>query len=104
MLTRDQQYALCVQKQVQQIYDQTKKDEKNRRRYGVMSHKLPVLIRSAGLVQALAFVESRITKEKEIYETFLNDLAFSVEQQDRETLLKSSRTAELNEYIRLTQQ
>jgi len=54
MQTLDQQYSASAYEQVLSI-----KKEKDYKKYGAMAHKLPVLIHTAGLVQALEFVNSR---------------------------------------------
>jgi len=66
-----------------------------------MAHKLPILIRTAGLVQALAFVEAR---GKEIQKRLLTDLKATIEPNDPRTLLIHAQNADLSEYMRLTQQ
>ncbi len=98
MQTRDQKYAAAVYKQIEQI---KKKEEKQYKRYGAMAHKLPILIRTAGLAQALEFVNSRGKQEQR---QLLADLAVTVGQSDTETLLRQARGVELGEYMRLTQQ
>jgi CRISPR type III-B/RAMP module-associated protein Cmr5 len=121
MLTNDQRYAIDVHDQVITV-QQTFKDEKDKRRYGSMSHKLPILIRTAGLAQALAFVESRIAppdsndkKKQDPYRQLLKDLDTTIlgpdsSQQEHESLQeefrlpKIAREAPLEKYILLTQQ
>ncbi len=66
-----------------------------------MAHKLPILIRTAGLAQALAFVNAR---GKEEHKRLLNDLALTLKQQNRENLAETAMNAALSEYIYLTQQ
>jgi len=77
------------------------------KKYGTMAHKLPVLVKSAGLTQALHFVESRGSEEQK---TLLDHLAEQLcdakllKQNSKEALLKEVRTASLQNYIRLTQE
>ncbi len=92
MYTRDQQYAINVFEKVSKV----KKDDQTG--YGSMAHKLPILIRTAGLTQALAFVDSRGTPAQQ---QLLKDLAGTVGKPE---LVKTARELNLNEYIRLTQQ
>jgi CRISPR-associated protein Cmr5 len=100
MQTRDQKFAAIVYNQVTQV--KTKNAAKEQYKpYGAMAHKLPVLIRTAGLAQALEFVRSR---GKPVQQQLLEDLAVTVEQNDTATLLERVRRAELSEYMRLTQQ
>ncbi len=93
MLTRDQAYGISAHKNVQAI-----KENKAARKYGVMCHKLPILIHTAGLAQALAFVDSR---KGDIYKTFLEDLGKTVEEKD---IVTTAREANLNDYMRLAAQ
>jgi CRISPR-associated protein Cmr5 len=64
-----------------------------------MAHQLPILVRSAGLAQALAFLETRTPHG---HCQLLKDLAATVGEP--ETLAQKARTAPLNEYIYLTRQ
>lgn len=100
MFTRNQRYASAIYEQVSQI--QRKYKEKERNEYGSMSHKLPILIRSAGLAQALAFVASRGSDSQQ---ELLEHLAQVVISQDAnaDQLLTRSRTAPLNQYMQLSQ-
>ena len=95
MLTRTQRYAAQIIGQVTGV------PEEQRKKYGTMAHKLPVLVRTAGLAQALAFVECR-GSEGEGQKLLLDHLAAAVGQAPRNTLLNASRTAGLREYRRLT--
>jgi CRISPR-associated protein Cmr5 len=72
------------------------------KQYGAIAHKLPILIRTAGLVQALSFVEAR--SKKEIQKRLLTDLKATIEPNDPRTLLVHAQQADLSEYMRLTQQ
>jgi len=84
------------------IYEQVlaykgKPDEK---KYGSMAYTLPILIRTAGLAQALAFVQS---KKKEACTNLLNHLAEVVmNDKDGEKFLEKSRTPNMQEYMYLT--
>lgn len=95
MQTRSQKFAVDVFPRVeaQQGADKTHKTQ-----YGGMAYKLPILILSAGLAQALAFADSR---GKGGAQVLLQDLAQTLQQDD---LLKFSRQANLREYRRLTQE
>jgi CRISPR-associated protein Cmr5 len=95
MQTRDQKYATIVHDQVSRIENQ-----EGYKQYGAMAHKLPILIRTAGLTQALEFVN---TRGKGLQKQLLEDLAITVEQNDTANLLKSVRSANLSEYMSLTQ-
>ncbi len=95
MQTRDQKYAVDVYKRVSQVKGE------NRNTYGSMAHKLPILIRTAGLAQALAFVESK-AKNNVALKQLLNDLSETVDKPG--ILTETARTAPLSEYMLLTQQ
>lgn len=96
MQTREQEYAVKVLKQVSNLH----KPKEYLDQYGSMAHQLPVLVRSAGLAQALAFVEAR---GKDAHKDLLNDLAQVVGYGDGKTLAAKSRTAELTDYMLLTE-
>jgi CRISPR-associated protein Cmr5 len=67
-----------------------------------MAHKLPVLVRTAGLAQALSFVEARGENPQR---QLLDDLAATLGYQDgRAGLLAESRNAELSQYMYVTKQ
>lgn len=93
--TLEQELAEKVYYKVAEI--EKKKDEASA--YGSMAHKLPILIRTAGLAQALAFVESR---GKEPQHNLLNDLADVVSGQTRSQFVEDSRKADLQNYVYLT--
>ncbi|GIX07837.1 MAG: CRISPR system Cmr subunit Cmr5 [Candidatus Poribacteria bacterium] len=98
MQTRDQLYAQTVYAQVSQMAgEEIPKSDRNA--YGSMAHRLPALIRSAGLAQALAFVEAR---GKEPHKRLLDHLAQTLGEGSRSDLLERSRRAELPEYLDLT--
>jgi CRISPR-associated protein Cmr5 len=98
MQTRDQQLAAQIFEKVCKVAEFSDSD---RKKYGSMAHKLPVLIRTAGLVQALAFVDARGEKAQH---TLLDHVAQVIGFNERRELLDKSRTAALNEYMHLSQQ
>jgi CRISPR-associated protein Cmr5 len=97
MQTRDQKYAAQIYKQVSAVKEDNNIKDK---RYGALAHKLPVLIRTAGLAQALAFLEARGKDEGKKLIEHLN----AVVMNGNKNLLASSRESELSEYMYLTQQ
>ncbi len=100
MKTIEQQFAAAVYPRVKAYESE---NDKAKKRYGVMAQKLPVLIRTAGLAQALAFVEAKATGSNEKpYQQLLNDLATVLNFQDRDTLLTQSRESQLDGYVHLT--
>lgn len=97
MKTRDQEFASDVVQKVSAVKKNLNKDECNR--YGSMAHQLPILIRSSGLAQALAFLETRDTKG---HRQLLSDLEATVNLPG--TLVQKARALPLNEYMHLTRQ
>lgn len=91
--TRNQRYAAQIFGQISRL------PKAQHEKYGSMAHKLPVLVRTAGLAQALAFVESRGSDEQK---RLLDHLAEVVGAGNQQTLVERSRKAELPEYMRLT--
>lgn len=106
MITREQAYAAHIYTQVEALGRSHPQGTKERSQYGAMAHKLPILVRTAGLVQALAFVD---TRREAVHRQLLGHIAETVSLQRSEkltadTLLKLSREAPLPEYMRLAQQ
>jgi CRISPR-associated protein Cmr5 len=104
MQTRKQEYASSAFDQVNALKTSSEKEKDPRAyrtRYGSMAHKLPVLIRTAGLAQALEFVQSR---GKDEHKKLLEHLEETVlpDRTQGKSLLKRSREAKLGEYTRLT--
>jgi CRISPR-associated protein Cmr5 len=97
MKTRDQEYASDAVQKVSAVKKNLNTDARNK--YGAMAHQLPILIRSAGLAQALAFLETRDTAG---HEQLLKDLAATVGLP--KTLVQRAREAPLEEYMHLTRQ
>ena len=108
--TRDQRYASDVFSKVSDFGKQFPKEtgQKERESYGTMAHRLPVLIRTAGLAQALAFVEAKATGKADsekprqrAYRQLLKDLGKTVSRAD---LAEAAREADFLDYMRLTEQ
>lgn len=106
MHTNQQRYAQKAFKQTSAIAEEykkgTKEGDKYRKKYGSMAHKLPLLIRTAGLAQAFAFVQA---KDETAYTDLLNHLATAVNWPNAATgeqLAAKSRSAHLDNYILLT--
>ena len=103
MPNREQEYAATVYSHVNEFRTRhPDENDKDRKRYGSMAHKLPILVRQAGLVQALAFANSRSSKDP--YNELLTHLAMTVGASSADNLLYRSRKACLSEYIYLTDQ
>lgn len=90
-LTRDQKYAIAAFNKVSAI------SKEKRDSYGSTAHQLPILIRTSGLAQALAFVEG---KKQTGCMQLLEDLrsTIGIEQ----SLAEHAREVELTEYMLLT--
>lgn len=97
MATRNQQLAADAHRQVTQF--KTEHDEKAHKKYGTMAHKLPVLVRTAGLVQAVAFVQTRGNKSQQ---TLLTHLAETLGYEEVDTFAADTRTHNLQDYMLLT--
>ncbi len=100
MLTREQQYAVDVFARVEAFGKLHPKGSTACDKYGAMAHKLPVLVRTAGLAQALAFVDAR---GDESHKQLLADLAGTVGYADAHTFVAQSRTLAFPQYMRLGQ-
>jgi len=105
-LTREQLRA-------QIAYDAVKKleGEDAAKDYGSMALRFPALLRSAGLVQALAFVHSRGNEgHKRFIHDFaeallkLGDKSYSHDTLFYDTYFKEAQSAELPQYIRMTRE
>ncbi len=98
MRTRSQLYAVKVFEQIERDVKDAPADE--RTKYGSLALKLPALIRTAGLAQALAFAEAR---GEAAGKRLLDHIAAVVgENGGRCELLKRVREVELAEYMDLT--
>ncbi len=97
MKTRDQEYAISAYGRVSIV-----SKNKDYETYGAMTYKLPILIRKAGLAQALSFVEAKATDSKQIYNSLLADLKATVGRS--ENLATLARSVELEDYMLLTKQ
>ena len=102
-MTLEQQRAALAYRHVSVVKESA---EKERKTYGSMALKLPVLIRTAGLCQALHFVRSR---KKEALDTLLQHLAEQLGRVDSaidgtDGLLSKVRTADLSQYLWLSRE
>ncbi|HEX6898602.1 MAG TPA: type III-B CRISPR module-associated protein Cmr5 [Thermoanaerobaculia bacterium] len=100
-MTLEQQRAAMAYKDVEEV-----KDQKERELYGSMAQKLPALIRSAGLCQALHFVKSR---KKDPLNKLLDHIAGQLKRVDPEirdvdSLCGKARKADLAHYVWLTRE
>ena len=101
MNTLEQKFARDIYTIVSAYGQQNPEDSKERKQYGSMAHRLPVLVHSAGLVQALAFVNDR---GKPPHKELLDHLVQVLEDcDDVDMLLERSRSDDFKEYRYLTQ-
>lgn len=117
--TREQRYASAVYEHVQNYIklcvDKSPADkkatikanpaeDKDIKAYGSLAHKLPILIRTSGLVQALAFIKARNKDNSPQYQ-LLTDLEAVMQQVGplQGELCEQSREALFDDYIRLTE-
>lgn len=101
MQTRDQEYAQKIYEQVTAIDREASEDDK--KKYGTMALKLPVMVRTAGLVQSIAFVQAR-NKEGTFPRKLLDHVAETTGHGSVNGLFQAAQRAELAEYMLLTQQ
>lgn len=75
-------------------------------KYGIMALKLPILVRSAGLCQALHFVQSRGIDAHEALLGHLAEQLKRVDPQitDAESLCRQVREANMRAYLHLTRE
>lgn len=103
MLTRNQKFAVAVHNKVSAHKGLSKADKD---KYGAMAQKLPVLIRTAGLAQAVSFLEAKSQKDTErMNRQLLNDLAATVGTMTgfaAGEFANRCRSAELTDYLQLT--
>ena len=101
LTTRDQRYAKAIYEQVVKLEPQ--KDNEWVKDYGRLANYLPVLVKKAGLAQALSFAEAKGgAGDKRLLEdlqTAINEIGGR-----QINLMESSRKAEISEYLWLTQQ
>ncbi|WP_164689205.1 type III-B CRISPR module-associated protein Cmr5 [Herpetosiphon llansteffanensis] len=94
--TLEQRYATKVFEKANTYSDKSKDV---RTRYGNLAFSLPIMIRSAGLVQALHFASTRKKAEQK---AFLTDLALVLGFDNTQHLLDTNRNASITEYMQLT--
>lgn len=95
--TLEQEFAEKAYDKIAAYEKDHPKGNAERDNYIGMAQTLPILVRSAGLAEALAFAESR-KGDKD----FLDHLASALGFSSRADLLKESREAEMQKYVYLT--
>jgi CRISPR-associated protein Cmr5 len=109
-MTLEQKRAAQAYRHVQGIAaDHPDKESKPRKQYTSMAQKLPVLIRSAGLCQALHFLKSGDKEDGAVFRQLLDHLAEQLQRTDPaifngESLCLQVRGAHLQHYLWLTRE
>ena len=105
MQTRNQKFAVKVFRKIEDLQREfPDENSSERKKYGAMAHKLPVLIRTAGLAQALGFLQAKSSEAMNA--RLLRDLAATLDKTNEAELLLHSRGGNnqtLADYLRLTQ-
>src|SRR5689334_14036989 len=105
MPSLDQQRAILAHEHIMLVKDWP---DERRKKYGGMVYRLPALVRSAGLSQALHFVSSRKSKMND-EKLVLEHLAIQLRHVDSgitdgKKLLEAVRKATLPKYLTLTRE
>jgi CRISPR-associated protein Cmr5 len=79
------------------------RDDPYNKKYATMAHRLPILIQTAGLTQALAFTHAK-SQNVAAWDEYLDHVATAVERANGEALFLESQRASLPDYILLTKQ
>jgi CRISPR-associated protein Cmr5 len=100
-MTLEQKRAALAYKHVKDV-----PEKKEQKIYGGMAQKLPALIRSSGLCQALHFVKSRAKEPLNLLLNHLGEQLARVDSEisDMESLCKKARAADLADYVWLTRE
>lgn len=100
--TRDQVLAATVYEQVNAL---SGKSNFKVKKYCAAASKMPILIRTSGLMQAFAFFESRAKKENEVeVREFLEHLSCTLSFEDSKLFGEHLRKAGLANYMHTTRQ
>lgn len=103
---QDMELALNLIQQVAEKYQN--QDDKPRKIYGGLCHSFPVLVRTCGLCQALAFLEDKATTEKSederanAHRLLLDHIAKVMGKNDRQSLMKAVREGTALDYLHYT--
>lgn len=105
MASRDRERAAKAYTHVSAYLDEQGSPKKGAKKYATIVHKLPSLLQSAGLCQALHFASTRDAEMQKIVghlATQLNRVNPKIKTAD--DLLARAREADLTEYLQLTQE
>jgi CRISPR-associated protein Cmr5 len=94
--TRSQRFAASAYENVKSITSSAYKDK-----YLAITRNLPVLIRTAGLAQALAFIPSE-AEQKKMHETLIKHLSATVNSGKNVSEACRDNDLSLQQYMRLT--
>lgn len=103
-LTRHQRYLTQALDHVTEVYQQERQAEKARTIYGGLCHSFPILVRTCGLCQALAYVEAKAAPSDDrgrAYRALRRHVAALFGLQEGQ-LLQTVRTAGVLDYMRYT--
>jgi len=96
-MTRQQKWAKHALNRVSEHKKKTTEEK-----YRTLCMKAPSLLRQAGLVQAIAFLQTRNTAGLEEGPTFVKDLAVGLGYADAKALQDKAHEASLPDYMLLT--
>jgi CRISPR-associated protein Cmr5 len=106
-MTREQDRAAQA---FEDISQESQRDAASQKRYATVMYQLIILIRTAGLLQALEFISALTNEHKrQAGERLLNALGKQMHRvnahiNDMKTLKQTAKTAELQEYMLLTRE
>ena len=101
MRTRDQVRAERAHALVSQIQTKSLADQK---KYGTMALKLPLLIRTAGLLGALEFVNGRNDEGRTLLGHITSHLVDAGLLGQNQNLMHTTQTSDVTSYLRLTRE
>ena len=108
----DQTRASAAYQDVSSIERDTKLKDRDKKSYGTLALKLPALIRTAGLCQALHFIHARAKGDASKPEmhllshlaTQLHRVDSTIPERDANKLCHRTREANMREYLHLTRE
>ena len=96
--TRNQEYAVRIYEQVQKV-----KDSDKAQAYGRYAHKLPIMISTEGLVNAVSFIREKKLDDGLLLEDIRQLIGKEFGADSVEAFLKVIREADIETYVLLTQ-
>ncbi len=105
MQARSQQYAQAIYTLINPLKDDTVLPAKERKRYGALCHRFPLIVRENGLVAAFGFLAAKGgADEKSPENLLLRHYACALNFPSHDALHRTVREAPLMQYCHLTQQ